>query len=479
MKAQKQILLLLLILISVLSFNSCKDDEVSTNPSYQLAFSENTLTFDTVFTTIGSTTASILVYNNNKEALNISSIHLAEGASSPFKINVSGKNSLDHSFENTYIRGKDSLFIFVQVTVDPTLQNTPLLIEDSIVFKVNGNTQYLTLQAYGQDVIILKDKFILNDTTLLNTKPYLIFGDLSIGPSKTLTIEKGSTLHFHNNAALKVHGNLNAIGTLNEPITFRGDRIDNIFKDTPYDAYSGQWDGLIFTAETGIHVLEHVNIRNAKTGIDIECGDLVMPKLSIKNSIIHNFDSCGIKAKKADLEIVNSQISNTGQYCIKIQGGNFKLSHCTLANYFSKIKRSTPSVYITNHEDEGQSLLPITQGTIKNCIIHGNRDDELTLDYKYDNTPVATDFNVTISNSLINSDSSADTYYSNILWSNSSELIFEETEEYPYNFALHQDSPAKNSADMITAALYPTDKNDTNRLIDGQADMGAYEWVTP
>ena len=476
---KQTIITILLLFFSFIFIASCTDDEVSTNPNDKLSFNESSYTFDTVFTTIGSTTATIKVFNKNNKALNISSIYLAEGSSSPFKLNVSGQSNVNHSFSDIFMRAKDSMYLFIQVTIDPTLQNSPVLIRDSIIFIVNGNTQYYLLEAYGQDVVILRNTALLNDTTLLNTKPYLIYDNLSIAPNKTLTIEKGSVFYLHNNARITIHGNLNAIGTHTEPIIFRGDRMDEILEDDSYDAYSGQWRGLIFTSETGIHQLEYVNIRNAKTGIHIWCGDATQPQLSIKNSIIHNFDSCGILAKNVKLDIVNSQISNCGYYCLKLQGGEFNIIHSTIANFYSKSDRTSASVLIKNHENGGIVLYPITQGDIKNCIIHGNRDEELVLDYKVSGVPVATSFNVTIANTLINGASSSDTHFSNILWSNSSQSIFVYTEEYPFNFQLSLTSLAKNTADMVTAALYPTDIIDNNRLADGQADMGAYEWVSP
>lgn len=54
----------------------------------------------------------------------------------------------------------DSLFVFVQVTVDPTGSTSPLLIKDSVIFETNGNIQDVKLTAIGQDVYLVKpDRF--------------------------------------------------------------------------------------------------------------------------------------------------------------------------------------------------------------------------------------------------------------------------------------------------------------------------------
>ena len=70
-----------LILLSILTgtcLTSCIDDDFTTNPSHVLAFSTDTVAFDTVFTTIGTSTRSFRIYNRNKKSLNISSIKLAD-----------------------------------------------------------------------------------------------------------------------------------------------------------------------------------------------------------------------------------------------------------------------------------------------------------------------------------------------------------------------------------------------------------------
>ena len=116
--------LLLFLNATVLFFAACNDEIISTDTSKKLEFSTDTLTFDTVFTTFGSTTHKLLVYNNNSQTLRISSIALSGGKDSPFRINVDGMKSDDNSFTDIEIPGKDSIYIFVEVTIDPANQNS-------------------------------------------------------------------------------------------------------------------------------------------------------------------------------------------------------------------------------------------------------------------------------------------------------------------------------------------------------------------
>jgi hypothetical protein len=145
----KKSLFFFLITAVIVFVSSCRRDEITTDSSAKIEFSTDTLLFDTVFTTIGSVTKIVKVYNNNAQAIQIASIDLDGGSQSQFRINVNGDNGTH--FENVFLEAGDSLFIFVEVTVDPTNSNTPYVIEDQILFNTNGNNQVVQLAAWGQD----------------------------------------------------------------------------------------------------------------------------------------------------------------------------------------------------------------------------------------------------------------------------------------------------------------------------------------
>ncbi len=80
----------LLFITICLSTYSCKKDEILTDPSAKLDFSVDTIMFDTVFTTIGTTTQALIIYNDNSQPLMISSVRLAGGNASPYRLNLDG-----------------------------------------------------------------------------------------------------------------------------------------------------------------------------------------------------------------------------------------------------------------------------------------------------------------------------------------------------------------------------------------------------
>jgi hypothetical protein len=139
-----------------------------------LSFTQDTILFDTVFTTIGSVTKSFKVYNNYDESILISSISLP--SNSQYIVNVDG---LDGPVVNDIeILPHDSIYVFVQVTVDPGNANLPFLLEEDITFVTNSVVQNVHLMAYGQDAFFhggLNDLNVLPcDDVWTNEKPHVI-----------------------------------------------------------------------------------------------------------------------------------------------------------------------------------------------------------------------------------------------------------------------------------------------------------------
>src|SRR5688572_9253026 len=115
----------------VVAFSSCRKDKLLTDSGTQLRFSTDTLTFDTVFTTIGSAVRSFIIYNDENKPVELSSLRIAGGENSMFRLNVDGVPG--KVFTNVRIEAKDSIYVFASVTVDPTSGVNPFVIEDQIL----------------------------------------------------------------------------------------------------------------------------------------------------------------------------------------------------------------------------------------------------------------------------------------------------------------------------------------------------------
>ncbi|MBL4587655.1 MAG: hypothetical protein JKX84_11465 [Flavobacteriales bacterium] len=198
------------VLLAALFSNGCKKDVLNTDGA--LTFSSDTVIFDTIFTTIGSATMQFRIYNPSKDEINISSIRLARGQQSKYRINVDGTPGI--SFSNISIPGRDSLFVFVDVTLDPNNQLGTILVTDSILFTTNGTQQDVDLVACGWDADFHYPTEFINgigsiswlecNTIWTSQRPHVIYGWAVVPEGCTLTIEADSRVFSHANSGIIV-----------------------------------------------------------------------------------------------------------------------------------------------------------------------------------------------------------------------------------------------------------------------------------
>ena len=141
------------LLIAVLILTSCKKETFITSGNAQLSTSSDTLAFDTLFTSVGSVTRYFRIYNDNDQKLRLSTIQLAGGTSSVFKINVDGFTG--PTVTNIEVEANDSVYVFVTAKIDPTTANIPFVLQDSIRIDYNGNKKWVQLEAWGQNANFL------------------------------------------------------------------------------------------------------------------------------------------------------------------------------------------------------------------------------------------------------------------------------------------------------------------------------------
>ena len=164
-----------LFLLGTALFGSCQDDDdFTTSSTSKLTFEADTIRFDTVITTIGSSTKRFKVFNQNDKGLHISSVELESGGASGFRVNVDGHSSAQLS--DIEILKKDSIFIFAEVTLPIQGSNFPEYVSDKLIFNLeSGVRQEIVLEAYGQDATFLHAPRYSSDTELSNERPYIIY----------------------------------------------------------------------------------------------------------------------------------------------------------------------------------------------------------------------------------------------------------------------------------------------------------------
>ena len=307
--------------------SSCRKDSFITSPQANVSTSVDTLKYDTVFTSAGSVTQSFKIFNNNNQKLRLSQVKLSGGATSAFKINVDGTAATE--VNNIEINANDSIYVFVQVNVDPTAANLPFLIQDSILISYNGNQRFVQLQAYGQNAIFLNSVTVTENISWNKNLPYVILGGILIDSNATLTIQQGTRVYLHANAPFLVNGTLIVNGAKQDSVVFSSDRLDPDYKDLP-----AGWPGIFFSSLSRDNRLTHAVIKNAYQGIIAQ--DLstdANPKVILSQCVVDNIYDVGVLGINTNIYADNCLISNCGSNILLELGGDYRFINCTVASY--------------------------------------------------------------------------------------------------------------------------------------------------
>lgn len=390
--------------IYLLTIPSCTKETFTTTGN--LNFSLDTLVFDTVFTTIGSTTEQFKIYNNNSKSIIIDEVELMGGESSPFRLNLDGVPGISH--QDISILESDSLFMFVEVTLDVNNQNSPLVIEDSIRFRTNGQDQYVNLAVWGQDAYFHYQEEVQGTWT--SDKPHVIYGYSLVDSAQSLTIDAGTQVHLHKNAVLYVYkSTLLVNGFLDNEVVFQGDRLEALYDDVP-----GQYYGIYFNqAEPSI--IDYAIIKNGTSGLHIygEGDNPGSYAVTVKNTRIFNHSSYGIFLfDGASLKGENLVISKNGFHALLVlKEARFNFNHCNFLGYGAA---QSPAIGIRNYYDDPSLVSNIEEGVLYNSILSGNIESEIVLDTIL--TP-STTLNLDIQNCFIQANEIyTESFFTNCLW---------------------------------------------------------------
>lgn len=375
-KVKDRVWFMIIMALSILY--SCKTDPGFNDETIKLSFSTDTVYFDTVFTTVGSATSRFKVFNTGKSDITISKLNLGAGKNSFFRLNVDGTSGNEAS--DIEIEAEDSIFIFIEVTIDPNNTNNPMIVVDSVNFLTNGFYQSVKLVAWGQDAFFHNGEILPCDTIWKNDKPHVIINSVLIDSSCKLTIEAGARIYSHSQSRIFVNGSLIVNGTLDDPVTFEADRLESFYEDLP-----GQWDGIHLLLPSTDNLINYAIIKNGVVGIRVDSlannGDY---KLKISNTIIKNMESTGILGITATIDASNCLVFNCGDYSLQLEyGGLYNLKHCTFANYSSAVLNHKKSLLrLNNYLAVDGAIYGVADilAFFTNSIIYGNLNEEVKLD---------------------------------------------------------------------------------------------------
>lgn len=515
---KKYIYILTTICLLVL-WSSCRKDFEFSASTGSLEFSRDTVYLDTIFTNIGSSTYNLKVYNRSDDDILIPTVRLGLGDASQYRLSVDGLTG--KTFEDIELLANDSLFIFVETTVD--INNFPnpdgeYLYTDQIEFDSGGNLQEVELVTLIKDAVFIYpdrdnttkiiETLTLNiegdqvetelqgrellpeELTFTNEKPYVIYGFAAVPIGETLTIDPGARLHFHENSGIIVQSgaSINVNGTfsadqelLENEVIMEGDRLEPNFSERP-----GQW-GTIWLLDGSLNnTFNYVTIKNALVGILCDGNaDATEDKLTITNSQIYNSGSFGILGRNSSIHGENLVLNNAGQSALAATfGGKYNFTHCTIANYWQNGPRPLPAVLVNNFiidENETAIVTDLVEANFNNCIIYGNDNPEFLLDEIEDD---GVNFNFKFTNCLVRFDDRNNNFtgpnfdfdntslYENVIF-NQDPNFLEPSENM---LIIGDDSAANGQGNSTFANQVPVDILNVNRT--NAPDIGAYQHIT-
>jgi len=477
-----------------LMLQSCNDESFIEEGSADLDFSLDTLRFDTVFTELGSATRFFKVFNPHDQSIRISNLRLESGAQSFFRLNVDGVGGND--YQDVEILAKDSLWVFVEVTIDPDnpLSASPFIIEDKVLFSTNGNEQVVYLEAFGQNANYFPNRFFGGNDTLFtcnfdsiifdDPKPYVFYGIIVVDRC-TWVFPEGTQIYVHggvgNNEDTGIYndglivfleeGRLKSRGTLNNPVIIQGDRLEE-----PFGEIAGQWGGIRFFNESYDNEINHTTIKNSIVGVRVDSSAF----LQISNSRIMNTSSSGIIGVHGNITAQNTLVHSNGGNGVQLAwGGNYEFDYCTVASYGNQSEALRANNYLcTDPLCLGELLINRFEGRFSNCIFTGSGSDEILLeDGTFGNNPGVFDYN--FNNCVVRVDEFLDTeLFSNFFQFcdecynvQFGDAVFLDTDESDYH--LDTLSVAENKA--LPSLDFPLDIEENLRDAN-MPDAGCYEY---
>ena len=291
------------LIIAAIMVACADNDDFSTASGLRLTLPADTVELDTVFSRTASSTYTFWVHNDNSSGIRLTNVKLAKGNQTGFRVNVDGSyldNSNGSQVSDLEIRSKDSLLVFVELTASETRQTEPQLVEDNLVFTMeSGAQQKINLRAWAWDALRWDNLTVTEDTVIEAASPIIVTGTIMVAEGVTLTL-RNTALYFHDQAGIDVAGTLQT-----EHCLMRGDRLDRMFSNLPYDRVSGQWGGVHFLETSVGNVLTDTEIRNATESVIVDSAaiDVERPRLVMERCIVHNAEGeCLYRAARLSVD---------------------------------------------------------------------------------------------------------------------------------------------------------------------------------
>ena len=366
------------IAIIAVLLTACTDnDSFTTGSGNRLTFSEDTIRFDTLFSTVPSATQTFWVRNESGDGIRIRTARLERSNQSGYRVNVDG-TYLDPVGSDFEVRKGDSILVFVEITTRENHADEPQLVEDNLIFTLeSGVEQRVNLRTYSWDAQKITDLVVAEDMTIESSVPLLIYGQgIRVEEGATLTL-RNTVFYFHDGAGIDAKGIVTA-----ENCLFRGDRLDRMFDYLPYDRVSGQWKGIRLSSPNGRNTFGSCEIRNA---VDAIVCDSTL--LYLYDTVIHNSSGDGIYARHSTVFVDYCQLSNTYGDCLGLYGCYAQVTQSTLAQFYPFSANRGYALYFKNTKWPMtlECMNTLVTGYADDVVMGEMADTTVVLDYHFTN----------------------------------------------------------------------------------------------
>jgi hypothetical protein len=382
----------ILLFICFLAFWGCEREEFYTGTDIEIGLSTDTLRIDTVFTSIGSSTRIVKVYNKKDQPILVD-FALQTPGNSFFRFNANGVKG--PVAKDIAIGAMDSVYLFVEVTIDPNQPAaiSPYIIEDKLIITSNGVSKTLFLEAWGQNANYIPSSkkgggfpylsCDFGEVTWDDPRPYVLYGVLVID-SCTLVLPEGAKLYVHggliknaesiyNDGLIVVqkNGKILSKGSVSKPVIIQGDRLETEFKEE-----KSQWVGILFASESKGNQLQYTQIKNSIIGVRADS----LAALKLDNCVISNVGSSAVIGQHSTISATNCLFHSCGSFVVALTfGGNYDFTYCTMANF----EGSDESLILTDFNCYDQfcevSKINKMNADFQNCIVSGGNADEIAI----------------------------------------------------------------------------------------------------
>jgi hypothetical protein len=260
----------------------------------------------------------------------------------------------------------------------------------------------------------------------------------------------------------------------------------------PYDRTTGRWEGITLQSGSGEHYISYADIHGGNYGIayratekDGVTGADATPTLLLENSVIHNVAGYGLELSGVAATVANSQISNTLNDCVRIEGGAYNFYYNTIAQFYPWSYNRGEAIYLKNHIDNEMER-PIYAANFYHCYVTGYADDVVMRSYYLGDMDGQTPFNFRFDGCVLRTEKTDESQFVDVSYEcdvtdTESILVREkafrvfDTDNFLYDFHLLENAYARNKAGGSAITLYPVDKDGVAR--GATPDAGCYQYV--